>query len=240
MATTYEQAQQHLRPAPVAPWWHTAVFLALTAAITIGGALYQHAMRAHPAAAQTHPQVVPLYVSLLLLEWGLYRFVAKAGLARTGTRMAELIGRRWTNAGDVFRDLGLAALLWGAFTGVSAAWARFMPSDQATSIGNLLPHGPLESTLWIALSISAGICEEIVFRGYLQRQFAAWTGSRWLAWALQAIVFGVGHGYQGVRSCALIVIYGLLFGLLARWRRSLLPGILGHALTDLLSGLFRI
>lgn len=232
------------RPAPIAPWWHTAALLALVAAMTVGGALYQNAARAHtaanPAAASAHPQVVPLYLSLLLLEWGLFRYVTKAGLAGKGSRFAELVGRRWQGPRDVLRDLGLAVLVWAAWTGGELAWSRLLPHDAAASIGNLLPRGALEKTLWIALSISAGICEEVAFRGYLQRQFAAWTGNRWVAWALQAIAFGLGHGYQGVRACAVIALYGALFGLLARWRGSLLPGILAHALTDLLSGLFGV
>ena len=56
----------------------------------------------------------------------------------------------------------------------------------------------------------------------------------------EAVLFGVTHGYQGVESCLRITVYGLLFGLLASWRRSLRPGMLAHALTDVLAGLLRI
>jgi hypothetical protein len=209
-------------------------------ALTVGGAIYQHATRSHPAQAEAHPQVIPLYLSLIALEWGLFRYITKAGLARTGTRLADIVGGRWQSARDVVRDFALAALLWVAWTAISLGLTRFLPADHAASIGNLLPRGAVESTLWIAVSISAGICEEIVFRGYLMRQFEAWTGSRWLAWALQAIVFGLAHGYQGVGACVRIALFGGFYGLLVRWRGSLLPGIVGHALTDVLSGLFGV
>jgi uncharacterized protein len=52
-------------------------------------------------------------------------------------------------------------------------------------------------SLWILLSISAGICEEIVFRGYLQQQFQAATRSIVAAVILQGAVFGMAHTYQG-------------------------------------------
>jgi membrane protease YdiL (CAAX protease family) len=52
---------------------------------------------------------------------------------------------------------------------------------------------------------------------------------------MQALLFGVSHGYQGLSSTVKITIYGGLFGLLAVWRRSLRPGIAAHVLTDILA-----
>jgi membrane protease YdiL (CAAX protease family) len=103
----------------------------------------------------------------------------------------------------------------------------------------LRPHGLLEGTVWVLLSCSAGFCEEVVFRGYLQRQFIALTGNEWSGIGLSALIFGVGHAYQGWRSVTAIVVYGLLFGVLARFTRTLRPGILAHALEDVTSGLLR-
>jgi hypothetical protein len=88
------------------------------------------------------------------------------------------------------------------------------------------------------VALTGGICEEALFRGYLQRQLIAFTGSVPVGLILSAIVFGAGHAYQGVRSAALIAIYGLMFGLLAEWRKSVRPGMIAHAWQDTLSGLF--
>jgi membrane protease YdiL (CAAX protease family) len=41
--------------------------------------------------------------------------------------------------------------------------------QHVASVDTLLPLGLVESMLWVAVSISAGICEELTFRGYLQR-----------------------------------------------------------------------
>jgi VanZ family protein len=57
---------------------------------------------------------------------------------------------------------------------------------------------------------------------------------------MQSVLFGVSHGYQGVRACVTISVYGLFFGALARMNRSLRPGMIAHAWTDVAAGLFRM
>jgi uncharacterized protein len=91
--------------------------------------------------------------------------------------------------------------------------------------------------LWVPLCLTGGFCEEVIFRGYLQRQFSVLTHSLVGGIVLQAIAFGLSHGYQGWRLMAVIGIYGICFGGLAHWRRSLRPGMLGHALQDTAGGL---
>jgi membrane protease YdiL (CAAX protease family) len=87
------------------------------------------------------------------------------------------------------------------------------------------------------LSATAGICEEFIFRGYLQKQFQAITGSDAAAVALQAVLFGIAHSYQGVKSMVTITVYGALFGILAVYRKSLRPGMIQHAMQDSFAGL---
>ena len=101
----------------------------------------------------------------------------------------------------------------------------------------LLPQGGVEITIFVVLSVTAGFCEEFIFRGYLQRQFLAFTKSAWIAIPLQALVFGLAHLYQGWSAVLVITIYGGLFGILA-WRcNSLRPGMMQHAAQDSFSGI---
>jgi membrane protease YdiL (CAAX protease family) len=90
------------------------------------------------------------------------------------------------------------------------------------------------------LALSAGFSEELVFRGYLFTQFRALTRNTGIALILQSALFGVAHGYQGVRACASITLYGLFFGALALMNRSLRPSMIAHAWTDVAAGVFRI
>jgi hypothetical protein len=57
---------------------------------------------------------------------------------------------------------------------------------------------------------------------------------------MQAVLFGMGHGYQGMQAMAKIAVFGAMFGVLAIWRQSLRPGIITHAFGDILSGIFGI
>jgi len=102
---------------------------------------------------------------------------------------------------------------------------------------NLLPQSPLEIALYLMLSLTAGFCEEVIFRGYLQRQFTALTRASAGGIALQGIVFGLGHGYQGWKFMLLIAVYGTTIGLLAHWRHSLRPGMILHFVQDGAGGL---
>jgi hypothetical protein len=103
-------------------------------------------------------------------------------------------------------------------------------------LGFLTPGSHLELAVWFCLSATAGFCEEIVFRGYLQRQLAAFSKSTLIGVLLSAAIFGVSHGYEGAARMLLIGIYGLMFGLLAWWRKSLRPGMMAHAWHDAFSG----
>jgi hypothetical protein len=189
---------------------------------------------------QQHPQAVPLYISLIAMEWGLFVWVWRGGLRKTRTKLRDLIGGKWSSAKDVLADCGLALGLWAVWTLAELAWNRVFGVGHAASIQILLPQRGLEILLWVGVSISAGFCEELVFRGYFQKQFEAFTHSRWIALVLQAVLFGIAHGYQGIEPCVKIACFGALFGLLAMWRGSLRPGMIAHAGGDILSGIFGI
>ena len=227
-------------PRRVAPLWHTALLVALFVGLAVWGAVVQRHAAASTGTLPRPKSLASLYLSVLFMEWGLVLFVSRSGLRRTGTSMRELIGGRWTRPRDFAFDLMLAVGAWGIWTLGSWAWDRWLVADHAAGVGSLLPRSPLEIVLWVTLSITAGFAEELIFRGYLQRQFHALTRRTALAMVLQAALFGISHGYQGVQACLRIAAYGLLMAGLAQGRGSLRPGMMAHAWTDIASGLFRI
>lgn len=219
----------------VAPWWHTILLSAFFLILAMAGLIFQSNASSQNGAPSQHPNMVPLYITLIAFQWGLLYYVWKVGLRRRSTTLRELIGGRWSGAKEVLIDLGLAVGLWAVWMIFLSVWTRLFGPGHAVSIRSLLPQQPSEVALWVLLSVSAGFCEEVVFRGYFLRQFAALTHSPWIALLMQALLFGISHGYQGLDSALKITIYGGLFGLLAVWRRSLRPGIVAHALTDILA-----
>jgi uncharacterized protein len=242
MATTTIAATRIESPSSrlIAPWWHTASLVALFLVLAVGGAFFQRRARAEPGMLQQHPQVVLLYLSLMAMEWGLFVWVWRGGLRKTGTKLRELIGGKWASARDVLVDCGIALGLWSVWNVAELAWNRAFGVGHAASIQTFLPQRGLEILLWVGVSVSAGFCEELVFRGYFQKQFETFTRSRWIALFLQAVLFGTAHGYQGIEACVKIACFGALYGLLAIWRRSLRPGMMAHAGGDVLSGIFGI
>src|ERR1700676_4326083 len=153
MATTTIAATRIESPSSrlIAPWWHTALLIALFLGLAVGGAFFQRRARAEPGMLQQHPQVVPLYLSLIAMEWGLFVWVWRGGLRKTGTKLRELIGGKWASAKDVLVDCGLALGLWSAWTLAELAWNRGFGVGHAALIQTFLPRRGLEILLWWAV-----------------------------------------------------------------------------------------
>jgi membrane protease YdiL (CAAX protease family) len=180
------------------------------------------------------------YALTLVWEWLLAAFVLW-GLRMRGVPLRQLLGVRRASAREWREDLLLAAAFWIAASAILAAigvllhLAHFSVPEKTLS--QLAPVNALELTLWILLSISAGICEELVFRGYLLQQFASIGGQLWIGVLASSLLFGVAHGYEGVAGIIAITAYGAMFCTLAILRGSLRPGMMAHAWHDIFSGI---
>jgi len=211
---------------------HTTIVLLIVAAVTLVGMQQASSLEALSPGAS---RVIP-YLSLIGLQLLWVRFI-HVGLKAHGHSLAELTGRG-ISARDVFVDLFYGAIGFFAARTAAIALARTLGGPPANT-AFLLPHGVPESVLWVFVSLSAGVCEEIVFRGYLQRQLAALTGSVAAGILLQATAFGMSHGYQGLAPMAITGSYGLVLGILAWWRGNIRACALAHAATDIVGGLTR-
>jgi len=228
-------------PRPVASFRHTTALVGVMLTMAASGAYFQHRAARSGLTTLPHPHhPAGLYLSLIAMEWALVLYIWRAGLRPAGASLRELVGGRWNSARAIITDVVLALGTWGIWTGISWAVDRVSGPGHAASVSAMLPRQPLDIALWIALSMSAGFAEELVFRGYFQAQFHALTRNASAALLLQAILFGVTHGYQGLRACLTITVYGLLMGALANARGSLRPGMIAHAWTDIAAGIFRI
>jgi membrane protease YdiL (CAAX protease family) len=99
----------------------------------------------------------------------------------------------------------------------------------------MLPHTPAEFRVFQFVAITAGICEEVLYRGYAYWYVGGWSG-RIVAVVVTAILFGYAHIYQGMRPALKIILIGLILGVIAVVSGSLLPVILMHAAQDLVGG----
>jgi uncharacterized protein len=231
------------RPQPIASWRSLAGFLLIGVGVVTMGFLAQHAPTGTGSTGggqlASHTKAIPIYLSLIAMDWALL-YYCWAAVHHYGGGLATLSGGRWPSWKSVAVDLGIALpfwLLWeGTAHGVYWLLSGAVGVGGAKTVDSLLPQSVPEILLWVAVSVTAGICEELAFRGFLQRQFHALSGNIVVAVLAQGLVFGVFHSYQGWRNVLVITVLGALYGALAAWRRNVRVNIMVHAWGDVWEG----
>jgi membrane protease YdiL (CAAX protease family) len=109
-------------------------------------------------------------------------------------------------------------------------------SRQAAIVNSLFfPRTKMEKRLWFFVSLTAGFCEELVFRGFLF--FILLTIfpnlSIIIVLIVGSVIFGHIHSYQGFSGIIKTTISGALFGCLYLATGSLIPGMIFHFIGDL-------
>lgn len=216
----------------VASAWHTIVVLILMLGLSLLGAIN----KVHSPMARPHGRVIG-YMIVLVFEWLTVAFIWW-GIRRHGVSMRDLVGGSWSRILEILRDLALAIGFLIVAQLALGVIGHFLKATPNAAIRNLLPQGPTQIALFLVVAATAGFCEEVIFRGYFQRQFSALTQAAAGGVVLQGILFGLSHGYQGWRYMLIITVFGTMFGSLAYWRRSLRPGMLAHFLQDGVGGVF--
>jgi membrane protease YdiL (CAAX protease family) len=235
-------------PSQIASWWHLAGNLLITAGIAWWGFHLQSASPSSASAAAAgqladHSQAIKNYLidiaadcALLYYCWvGVHWFGVRDGR----TEMETLTGGKWLTWKGLGQDVAIALPFWVIWeaTAYGMHWilAHF-DMGTARSTTALLPQSPIEVALWIVVSIVAGVTEEIQARGYLQKQLHALSGSLIFAVIAQGVAFGLGHSYQGWKQVMVISVLGILYGVLAAWRRNLRANMIAHAWSDVWEG----
>jgi membrane protease YdiL (CAAX protease family) len=210
-------------PVPLAPAWHTLLLIGGIVVLSVGGSSQMHHVSSRLLTYGTTAAL-----ELVMLGW------VALGLWLRKIPFRALFGAStWTFRGIAF-DLGIACVFWiGALmvlASVGAVWAgteyavahrhstahagQLMEPNSAEKqnvriLEQLAPASGVEIACWVLLCCLAGTIEEVVFRGYLQQQFTAWTkGGVVGAWCSRQVVRrsawipgNTQHGFAcGVRS----------------------------------------
>ncbi|MFZ0883355.1 MAG: type II CAAX endopeptidase family protein [Candidatus Acidiferrales bacterium] len=102
----------------------------------------------------------------------------------------------------------------------------------------LFPQDDVERLAFFALVVTVAICEELIYRGFVQRVFQDWSNGAVLAGVFgSAIYFAIAHLYQGRRGLASTFVVGLIFAGTRAWTGSLLPPIAAHFVADITVGM---
>lgn len=158
----------------------------------------------------------------------------------TSGEAAWLFGARW-------RECGMAALVAALFAVVLKPGVDCLLRPRrigaytrsAKALSWLLPHDAQQRRWFAGLSITAGICEEWILRGFVLREFHVRAGwSLTAALVVSSVLFGWNHLYQGWYAVVGSTVIGLGFGVIALLSGGLLVPMVLHSIMDLQTVVF--
>lgn len=173
-----------------------------------------------------------IYVSSAVALWGLAAITVivtwgsrfgRANLRLVALSVAPLLG--WAG---IATAAGLGLLVLSSLIGVR----------ESEILRDLLPATVRDRASFVGLSVTAGVAEELVFRGFLLFVLTTASGSTGIAVVLSSAVFGVAHAYQDVAGCIRAAALGALLAGCVLLSGSIFPAMLAHGAIDVLSGLW--
>ena len=170
-------------------------------------------------------------IATIIVQWGIFgvnwlgAYTESTGLKGLGFKPLRLIDFAWAISFFLAALLILSGLAW-----LLAQVGLPVPGE----VGNLIPKSAFGKGVWVAVSLTAAVCEEVAFRGYLMTRLRLLLKTKtWvLPTIISSVIFGSLHLYQGFGGFILIAVYGLLFSLLFIHTRSLWPCIIAHFIQD--------
>jgi uncharacterized protein len=218
------------------PWDFWLIFLFLGAVIPWRGYTRLKKLLALPSVDTK--EKLALYAATIVFQWVLVGLVAWRSLAR-GLTIQELglSSRNWAGvaASGLFGAIFVGGLQWlnlrriGRMDGEAPELLRKLAS-------RLLPVNLLEYLPYAALAITAGVCEEFVYRGFAIAAFSKMGLPLWLVVILSSLLFGLAHAYQGRAGIVSTGIFGILLAIGRLGIGSLVPVMMWHAGLDLAAG----
>ena len=219
------------------PWDFWLIFLLLGLVIPWRGYARMRHLMALPEV--TSRERIKMYFATIFFQWLLTVLVAWRAFAH-GLSLQEL---------GIVRELSIP-LLAVTFTGAAliavAHWAnvrRMSRSDHPNlqrlrALGSrLFPRSTIELALFVVLSLTAGICEEFLFRGFVMAALHRAGLDTWLVVLLSSAMFGLAHLYQGKGGSLGTGILGALFASVRIVYQNLLPAVAWHSVLDIVAGI---
>jgi membrane protease YdiL (CAAX protease family) len=219
-------------------WADHALALLLAVFFPIRSATFGYA-RLRRAAEEDVPRVRRmLYRQALVMQWSFVAAILALWLWQG--RDLPALAVKWPSGPLAPWLVGLTALALLVLWVQAGALARRpgaleMVRRRLSHIGRMFPATPGELAWFRALAVTAGVCEELMFRGFLMgycAHFVPW----WAAALLSSVVFGIGHSYQGWRGMVQTGLVGFAMTIPVLLTGSLAIPVALHAAGDLYAG----
>lgn len=218
------------------PWDFWLIFVVLGVLIPWRGRERLKHLLARPAIGTK--EKLSLYGATIAFQWLLVGLAAWRAVAR-GVTTAELgLARRVDVALVLVSLLGTVALCAFQWFNLRRV-GRFQgpPTELMRKLAErLLPHRAVEFGPYCALAVTAGVCEEFLYRGFAMAALSRAGAPLWGVVVISSALFGLAHSYQGTGGIVSTGILGLLFAISRLAFHSLLPVAVWHAAVDVTAG----
>jgi uncharacterized protein len=220
------------------PWDFIVILLVLAVIVPWRGAVRVRALMRRDSLSSVDR--LQLYASTIAFQWLATAIILWRAMAR-GYRLADLglaMPSPWLTA---IVAVALAALI----TLNQAASIRrlaSLPSDKQGFMRaltlKLMPQNAPERLAFFALVTTVALCEELIYRGFVQQVFFKVSdGSIAIAILGAAVFFALAHLYQGRRGLVVTFFAGAIFSAVRAWTGTLIPTMVAHFVADLSVGL---
>jgi uncharacterized protein len=180
-----------------------------------------------------------LYASTVALQW-LFAAVILWRASRHAIRPGQL-GLGFSATPTIITT---AVVLGSAVFALQLISLRRLKSDPGALTGETIqialkvfPRDGMERVCFTVLVCTVAICEELIYRGFVQYVFKTWSGSLSVGIVGSSLLFSVAHLYQGKRGLVSTFGVGVLFAGVRAWTGSLVPTVVAHFVADLTIGL---
>ena len=218
------------------PWDIWLIFLVLAVVLPWRGRTRMKKLLAKPHV--TTMERLSLYASTIAFQWLAVAVVAWRAWAH---------GFTTSQLGLIVLDRGrmLVPAIVGAATIASLQWLNLrrvgrIPVGARGSIQaiaeRILPRSAVELLLYLALAITAGLCEEFLYRGFAMAVLLHVGLQAWAVVLLSSVLFGLAHSYQGRGGMGMTLLIGLILGASRLAYGSLVPAIFWHSAVDVVAG----
>jgi uncharacterized protein len=219
------------------PWDFWLIFLFLGIVVPWRGAVRLKKLLALPSVSTKEKLV--LYGSTIAAQWVITGLVAWRTLAR-GLSADNLGLANLGGANTILGSLALAAIAgtlhWLNLRRVGKSPGK--ASELMRSLAHrILPVNSVELLLYCALAVTAGVCEEFLYRGFAMAALSHVGFPAWAVVILTAVLFGLAHAYQGRSGILGTFVMGILFGIVRLAYDTLIPVMVIHAIVDLVAGI---
>jgi membrane protease YdiL (CAAX protease family) len=219
------------------PWDFWLIFFVLAVIFPWRGRVRMKKLLAMPHIGAMERLI--LYASTIAFQWFAVAVVAWRAWARGFT--ASPLGltipdRTRTMVASFVGGATIAALQWLNLRRIGRTPVEARGSLQAIA-ERILPQSTVELLPYLALAITAGLCEEFLYRGFTMAVLGQVGFPAWAAVLLSSVLFGLAHSYQGRGGMVMTLLIGLILGTSRMAYGSLVPAIFWHSIVDAVAGM---